>query len=132
MDDVERSKLVEVYLVESGAGRDLKEGALEFLPADAPLPDVGDIILLPPNVTGDSAEQAFLYGGSVAPFRVVEREHLYFRGPGEKHNPSATEPARYMKTWIFVRRISRDEYLDRDPGANDRKAPPGATKPVRS
>lgn len=113
MDDVKRSDLVEVYLVEPGMGRS-QDGALEFLPADAPLPDLGDIILLPPNVTGDSEEDAFVMRGMLSPFRVVEREHMYFRGRDEKHHPTATRPARYMKTWIFVRRVSREEY-NRDP-----------------
>jgi len=62
--------LVEVYLVEPGRGRPYftyKPGALEFLPADAPLPQAGDIILLPRSVTGDSEAQAFAGFGMVSP-----------------------------------------------------------------
>ena len=110
---------IEVYEVEAGKGRagfNYKPGALEFLPADGPLPNIGDIILLPRAITGDDEKQAFIMKGMATPFRVVEREHLYFRGPDEKHDPINTEPARYLKTWIFVRRVSQAEY-SRDPGS---------------
>ncbi|WP_437281296.1 hypothetical protein WME90_12255 [Sorangium sp. So ce375] len=117
MKKSESNNLVEVYEVEPRKGRpgySFKSGALEFLPADGPLPQVGDIILLPRNVSGDNEEQAYVMG-MVAPFRVVEREYLYYREPKETHDPIDTKPARYLKTWIFVRRISKDEYK-RDPG----------------
>ncbi|MFO0757036.1 MAG: hypothetical protein U0359_11130 [Byssovorax sp.] len=121
--------LVEVYEVTPGKGRPgygAKPGALEFLPADAPLPQVGDIILLPPNMTGDTEDQAYVMG-MVAPFRVVEREFLYFRSPDEKHDPINTKPAEYRKVWIHVHRISEDEY-EQDPGAPPIVAQPGASR----
>jgi hypothetical protein len=106
------SNLIEVYEIEAGKNRPgygHKPGALEFLPADAPMPEVGDIILLPRACSGDSQDQAF-FMGLCAPFRVVEREFLYFRDLDEKHDPINTKPARYLKTWIHVRRLSEDEY----------------------
>jgi hypothetical protein len=112
-----RRKLVEVYEVEPGQGRPgfaYKPGAIEFLPAGAPLPVPGDIILLPRNVSGDTEEQALLMG-MATPYRVVEREHLYFRESDEKHDPFDTKPARYLKTWIHVQRVTKDEYAA-DPG----------------
>lgn len=110
-------ELVEVYEVEPGRGRAgfaHKPGALEFLPAEAPLPQVGDIIILPRAITGDTEKSAFLMGYG-APFRVVEREHLYNRDGDEKHDPFNTKPARYLKTWIHVQRVTEDEYAA-DPG----------------
>jgi hypothetical protein len=107
------TEFVEVYEVKPGQGRPAylyKPGALEFLPADRPLPEVGDIILLPRNVTGDSKEQAFAWLGVLTPFRVVEREHLYSRKEGEEHDPLDTKPARHLKSWIFVRRVTQEEY----------------------
>ena len=112
------SNFVEVYLVEPGRGRagfTHKPGALEFLPADAPLPAVGDIILLPRQMTGDSEEEAYVMLGLLAPFRVVERELLFARAPNEKHDPSNTKPAEYRKAWIHVRRVPASEY-EKDPG----------------
>jgi hypothetical protein len=119
MSDFQETKLIEVFEVEPGRGRPYytyKPGILECLPLDAPLPLVDDIILLPSNVTGDNEEQAFLMSGMLTPFRVVEREHLYHRGPDEKHDPINTKPARYSKTWIFVQRVTKEEYAA-DPGS---------------
>jgi hypothetical protein len=113
MPEAENVELVEVYLVEPGKGRPMfayKTGALEFLPSDGPLPQVGDIIILPRAVTGDSEDNAFIMGGFGTPFRVVEREHLYSRGLNEKHDPIHTKPAKYLKSWIHVKRLSSDEY----------------------
>jgi hypothetical protein len=119
MAGTDQHELVEVYEVEPGKGRPYftyKPGAIEFLPADAPLPHPGDIILLPRNVTGDSEEQAYAWAGVLTPFRVVEREHLYVREGDEKHDPLDTRPARYLKSWILVRRVAEDDYAA-DPGA---------------
>lgn len=118
MSEQQSPELVEVFEVEFGKGRPYythRPGILEVLPADKPLPMVGDIILLPVNVTGDSPEQAFVIRGSLTPFRVVEREHMYFRGSDEKHDPINTKPARYLNSWIFVRRVTEAEY-SADPG----------------
>ncbi len=109
---------VALYEVKPGEGRppfSFEPGALEFLPSDAPLPHTGDILLLPRSVTGDSKAQAFAWGGTVTPFRVVELEHLYFREKGEKHDHLNPKPAHYVRTVILVRRISEKEY-DADPG----------------
>jgi hypothetical protein len=106
------SELVEVWLVEPDQGRPpfTFEGALEFLPPDAPLPGVGDVILLPRSGTGDSRAQAFAWGGTVTPFRVVEREHVYFRASKEKRDPRNVKAARYVRTMIAVRRLTPEEY----------------------
>jgi len=108
----ERAKFVEVYEFRPGQGRPNfawdPHGALTFLPADAPLPHPGDIILLTPSATGDSEKAAFLMGGAGAPFRVLEVEHLY--GNVDEHNPSVPEPAPYVKSWIHVVRLTEDEY----------------------
>ncbi|HZL63633.1 MAG TPA: hypothetical protein VFD50_01635 [Thermoleophilia bacterium] len=57
---------VEVYLVQPGEGRRpfSFEGAFEYLPPEAPLPEVGDLLLLPRNVTGDAKKQAFAWGST--------------------------------------------------------------------
>ena len=113
-----KSELIDVYLVEPGQGRppfSFEPGALEHLPPDAPLPLVGDVLLLPRSVTGDSASQAFAWAGTVTPFRVVEREHVYFRESDEKFDPLNPKPARYVRTMICVRRLTQEEY-SADPG----------------
>jgi hypothetical protein len=110
-------ELVEVWLAEPGHGRPpfTFEGALEFLPPDGPLPEVGDILLLPKSGTGDTEEQVFAWAGTVSPFRVVEREHVYFRKSDEKRGPSSHTPARYVRSVILVRRVSEVEH-HADPG----------------
>lgn len=109
---------VEVFLMEPGEGRPPfthEPGPLEFLPPDAPLPDVGDVLLFPRKVTGDTKAQAFAWGGTVAPFVVVEREHLYFRDAAEKFDPLKPRPAHHLRSVILVRRLTREEY-EADPG----------------
>lgn len=116
MSATEREKFVEVYEVEPGRGRPQvawKPGALAFVPADAPLPHPGDIILLPPSATGDSEEAAFIMNGAGAPFRVLEVEHMY--GNVHGRNLTEPEPAPYLKTWIHVARLTADAYAA-DPG----------------
>ena len=106
---------VEVFLTEPGEGRpDFEPGVLEYLPPDAPLPQVGDILLLPRASTGDEAD-AYAWGGAVSPFRVVEREHLYHRDAAGTAGVRVPEPARYLKTLLLVRRVPSDEYYA-DPG----------------
>jgi hypothetical protein len=109
-----KHELVEVYLAEPGEERarfSFEPGPLESLPADAPLPEVGDLILLPRAVTGDTQEQAFGWGGTLAPFRVVEREHVYFRDSGEKRDPVDPKPARSVRSLRYVRRLTAEEYM---------------------
>jgi hypothetical protein len=117
MPNRKNSELVEVWLAEPGHGRPpfTFEGALEYLPSDAPVPHVGDIVLLPRSVTGASQGQAFAWAGTVAPFRVVEREHLYFREADEKFDHLNPKPARYLKSVILVRRVTPEEF-EADPG----------------
>jgi hypothetical protein len=113
-----KRELIEVFLMEPGEGRPPfthEPGALEFLPPDVPLPDVGDILLFPRKVTGDTKAQAFAWGDTVAPFMVVEREHLYFRDKAEKFTHIKPTPARYVRTVILVRRLTHEEY-SADPG----------------
>lgn len=100
---------VEVYEVEAGRNRPgfgYKPGCIALLSSDDPLPNIGDIIILRREDTNDTAEQAY-YFGSAAPFRVVDREHLYMRTTDKG---SGEQPVPLMKTWIHVRRIPEEEY----------------------
>jgi hypothetical protein len=108
-----KTELIQVYLWEEGQARppfSFKPGALEYLPPDAPLPHVGDTILLPRNVTGDAEAQAFAWGGTLSPFRVIEVEHVYFRESTEKFVPAKPEPARYLRTMNAVRRFTQEQF----------------------
>ena len=110
-----KSEPIEVWLVEPGeirAAFTFDAQPLEYLPADAPLPNVGDLILLPRNVTGDSEEQAFAYGGRLSPFEVVEREHMYYRKRHERLDPTNLKPARYVKTVISVQRLTEKQFSE--------------------
>jgi hypothetical protein len=101
--------LVEVYEVEDGRmrpGFGYKPGCIALLSPDKPLPNVGDIIILPQSATGDTKEQAYYYG-MAAPFRMLEREHLYM--PTDDDGRGA-RPVPYEKTWIHVRRLTLAEY----------------------
>lgn len=103
---------VQVWLWEPGRPRPSFsfEGALEYLPPESPLPLVGDLIYLPGNVTGDTAEQTFAWGGKLTPFRVVERVHAYFRERDERLDPRDVKPARYVRSMLAVRRLTKEEY----------------------
>lgn len=123
-DSKAKAEPIEVFLAEPGEGRPpfSFEGALEYLPADGPAPLVGDIILLPRGVTGDTRAQAFAWGGTLSPFRVVEREHVYFRDKREKFNPTDPRPARFVRTMICVHRLGEEEFYA-DPGTWIRETP---------
>jgi hypothetical protein len=113
-----KAELIQVYLWEPGQGRppfSFDPGALEYLPPDSPLPQVGDTILLPRKVTGDTKEQAFAWGGTLAAFRVIEVEHVYFRDRNEKFTLANPKPAQYVRTMIAVRRLTPEQF-DADPG----------------
>ncbi|HTX67690.1 MAG TPA: hypothetical protein VMH50_00885 [Thermoleophilia bacterium] len=106
---------VEVWLWEPGEERkpfDHAADPIEYLPADAPLPRTGDIVVLPPNLTGDDSRTAFAYGGTRTPYRVVECEHIYYRRKQEGHDPTRPRPAQHVKTLVFVRRMSEKEFYD--------------------
>lgn len=95
---------------------------LEYLPADAPLPRAGDIIHLPMNVTGDTQKQAFGFGGTRTPFRVVECSFVYAREKGETFDSLNPLPAVHVTTTMHVKRLSPKEVYDdrgweREPGA---------------
>jgi len=108
-----KGELIQVYQWEPGEGRppfSFEPGPLEYLPADAPLPRVGDTLLLPRNVTGDSEAQTFAWGGTLAPFRVIEVEHVYFRESDEKFIAANPRPARYLRTMIAVRRFTQGQF----------------------
>jgi hypothetical protein len=112
-----KSEPIQIYLWEEGEGRppfSFEPGPLEYLPADAPLPQVGDTLLLPRNVTGDNERQTFAWGGTLAPFRVIEVEHVYFREKDERLVPTNPVPARYLRTMIAVRRLTPEQF-DADP-----------------
>ena len=69
-------------------------------------------------MTGDSREQAFGYGGTRTPFRVVECSFVYARDKGERFDPLHPRPAVHVKTTMHVRRLSPKEvYDDRGLGA---------------
>jgi hypothetical protein len=119
-----KPELVEVWLSDPDQKRppfDHKTTPLEYLPADGPLPRPGDIVHLPRNVTGDTKKQAFGYGGTRTPFRVVECGYVYARAKGEKFDPLDPKPAVLAKTAVHVRRLSEAEAYDdrgweREPG----------------
>ena len=94
---------------------------LEYLAPEIPLPRPGDIIHLPRNVTGDTKKQAFGFGGTRTPFRVVECSWVYAREKGEKFDPLDPKPALLVKTTLHVTRLSPKEVYDdrgweREPG----------------
>ncbi|GEM_PF-1886811 len=110
-----RPEPVQVWLWDPGQKRAPFSHAsrpLEYLPADAPLPRVGDLIILPPNVTGDNKEQAFAYGGTRTPFKVMEVEHVYARTKDETIDRLDPAPARYLRTVVSVQRLSEKEFHD--------------------
>jgi hypothetical protein len=117
-------RLVEVWLWDPDQKRPPfghKTVPLEYLPADAALPRAGDIIHLPRNVTGDTKKQAFGFGGTRTPFRVVECSHVYAREKTEKIDSLQPTPAVHVKTTLHVRRLSPKEVYDdrgweREPG----------------
>ena len=115
---------VEVWLWDPSQKRPAfahKTNPLEYLPADAPLPRVGDILMLPRNVTGDTKKQAFAYAGTRTPFIVTECEYLYFREKDERLDKLDPKPARHVKTMVTVRRLTPVETFEergweREPG----------------
>jgi hypothetical protein len=73
-------------------------------------------------VTGDTKKQAFGFGGTRTPFRVLERGWVYARDKGEKFDPLDPKPALHVKTTLHVRRLTPKEVYDdrgweREPGA---------------
>lgn len=107
---------IEVYELKDGQGRPgfaYKDGALAFLQGE--LPNIGDIIFLSKDVTGDSEEQAYYMGGLAAPFRVVERELMYVAGAPVPNSIPSCKRGVFRKAWIHVKRLSEDEY-EADPG----------------
>jgi hypothetical protein len=103
---------IAVYLVEPDAGRPpfTSKPPLEYLPADAPLPRAGDLILLPPVFTGDSEAEAFAWCGTLSPFRVLEVEHVYYRDKAERPTPVRPGCAQYVRTMILVARLSPEQF----------------------
>ncbi len=121
---VQKPELVEVWLWDPSQKRPPfahKTTPLEYLPADAQLPRVGDIMQLPRNVTGDTKKQAFTFGGTRTPFRVMECGHVYAREGGEEFDSLNPKPAVYVKTTLYVQRLTPKEFYDdrgweREPG----------------
>lgn len=111
-----KPRLVEVWLSDPDQKRPPfghKTTPLEYLSAaDDTLPRPGDIIHLPRNVTGDTKKQAFGFGGTRTPFRVVECGFVYAREKGEKFDPLDPKPALLVKTTVHVRRLSPKEVYD--------------------
>jgi hypothetical protein len=98
---------IEVYVWENGAPRPgaktkASRSCLDILviPSHGQIPQKGDVILL--NTENPEA--------APAPYRVISRELLWFRSPNE--NPQT--PASWSKMWIYVRRMSDEEYAQED------------------
>ena len=116
--------LIEVWLWDPDQKRPPfghKTAPIEYLSAADPLPRAGDIIHLPRNVTGDTKKQAFGFGGTRTPFRVIECGYVYARDKGEAVDPLEPTPALHVKTTIHVQRLSPTEMYDsrgweREPG----------------
>jgi hypothetical protein len=116
--------LIEVWLLDPGQKRPPfghETTPLEYLPDDGVLPRAGDIIHLPRNVTGDTKKQAFEFGGTRTPFRVVECGHVYARDKGEAVDAMHPSPAVHVRTTMHVQRLSPKEVYDdrgweREPG----------------
>lgn len=83
-----------------------KTTPLGYLRPDFPLPRPGGMIYLPRNATGDTRKQAFGFGGTRTPFRVVECSWVYAREKGEKLDPLDPRPALHVKTTMHVRRLT--------------------------
>jgi hypothetical protein len=121
---VVKPELVEVWLWDPSQKRPPfahKTTPLEYLPADAQLPRVGDIMHLPRNVTGDTKKQAFTFGGTRTPFRVMECGHVYAREGGEKLDALDPQPAVHVKVTLYAQRLTPQEFYDdrgweREPG----------------
>ena len=119
-----KPELVEVWLWDPSQKRPPfahETTPLEYLPADAQLPRVGDIIHLPRNVTRDTKKQAFGFGGTRTPFRVMECSHVYAREKGEEFDSLNPKPAVHVKTTMHVQRLTPKEVYDdrgweREPG----------------
>jgi hypothetical protein len=106
---------IAVYLVEPDGGRPpfTSKPPLEYLPADAPLPQAGDLILLPRLFTGDSKAQAFAWAGNLSPFRVLEVEHVYYRDKSERPTPVRPGYAQYVRTIVLVARLTPAQFEER-------------------
>ena len=119
-----RPGLIEVWLWDTSQKRPPfghQTAPLEYLPDDGPLPRAGDIIHLPRNVTGDTKKQAFEFGGTRTPFRVVEFGHVYARDKSEVVDPFDPRPAVHVRTTMHVERLSpkevyEDRGWEREPG----------------
>lgn len=88
----------EIYEVDPDAAEREAKVAIAIVEFPVP-PMVGDVVSIPRDVTMDTEDQAFLLGGFCAPFKVLQRETVTYGTP-----TAAT------KTWLFVRRMTRDEY----------------------
>jgi hypothetical protein len=94
---------IEVYVVRDGdtRGSAMKRGCLELI--SDPAPSVGDITHL-------SAKCATLDRWRIAaPFRVLDREHVFYR---DEDDTTVNSQSHFLKTWIFVRELTRTEYED--------------------
>lgn len=111
-------ELIAVYQIAPGEGRrafSFHEDPIEYLPPEAPLPRVGDVLLLPFAAARMGGEPSPAWGGAVAPFVVVEVEHVYHRGSSKSLHLVNPKPARFVRIVINVRRLTDAEY-DACPG----------------
>lgn len=118
-----RATSIEVYEVEPGGRREdsrYKGRPLALLPADAPLPSPGDLIVLPRFVAPERGEQRGEQPSTgreaLIPFRVLECEHLFVPVNDKRHSLSHNhpQPTRYLASWIFVERMGEDERISGD------------------
>jgi hypothetical protein len=112
-------ELVAVYQVTPGEARrsfSFHEDPIEYLPADAPLPRLGDVLLLP-YASGRMGDASSAWAGAVAPFVVLEVEHVYHRGSHKDLDLVNPRPAKFVRIIINVRRLTDAEYLESPGGA---------------
>lgn len=113
-----KKELIAVYQVADGEARrpfSYGDDPIEYLPPEAPLPRMGEVLLLSTAAVGGEPSSA--WGGALAPFEVVEVEHVYRRPAGQHVDRLHPKAARYVRIVINVRRLSDAEYNARPGGA---------------
>jgi hypothetical protein len=85
---------------------------IEYLPPDAPMPRVGDILLLPKVTAHKKGGPTTAWGGIVVPFVVVEIEHVYHRSSAKSMQGLEPKPAKYVRSVVNARALTDEEYLE--------------------
>ena len=103
---------VEIYEVDSGESRSglaCRPDAIGRLPADAPLPLPGDVIMLPPAGSESSDAPGHPAVRALIAYQVLRRQYVYAPRWGERDEE---RPLRYLATWLFVQRAGEDGPAD--------------------